>query len=234
MANSVGPHCLSCNQPLQTTALDDHTAECVHCKQRVLTDDRFREAMAIATANDGWIEKVFWKERDTGWFNIVRTFLIDFPRTAIIFVGPLIVVFSLGFATNYFGPPVFTWFQWMLIPIVLLAAYVFLRLLRTALQKWFPNQHVNVVWFIMCSRGMVIVDSLAKPMLLPWSSIVDYSFFGQASSLSSVLRIDYATADHGVAHIVLDGEEKVQPLGEVVDILNARRKGTGADREGES
>ncbi len=222
MDQAVGAFCLSCEQALQTVPINERMAACAKCGHRVVADDRFREAMAIATADEAWIEKVYWTQIDHGVWSVLKMFLIDLPLTAIVYVGPFLSFCSIALVGNYFGRPGLTWWQWLCIPTGFFIAYLFFRLLRFGLHKAFPIQHASAISFIVSSRGLIFVAPYPKPLYLPWSSIVEYSWHSDAGSLTSQIRIDYATADQGVANVILDGEERVQPLGELVDILKAR------------
>jgi hypothetical protein len=97
-----------------------------------------------------------------------------------------------------------------------------LRWLRSRLRLLFAAQYANAINLVVSSRGLIVVANYAKPLLLPWSSIADYAWLSHVESVSSQMRIDYKTAVGKVASVNLVGNELVQPLGELVDILKAR------------
>jgi hypothetical protein len=71
-------------------------------------------------------------------------------------------------------------------------------------------------------RFMCFSWKIMMPVRLHPLSILEYSWTSHIGSMTSQMIIEYATADNQVATVVLDGEEKRQPLGELVDILKAR------------
>jgi hypothetical protein len=221
--NPVDIPCHHCKQPLQTVQATAHLGACTQCGKRVLMDESFREAIAIATTNEAWIEKIFWKESNNTFLALFMFFFIDFPLVTLKYVGWFIVLCSLGMANgSYFGGAPIGWAAWSLIPLSLVAAFGILRFLKRGIEKAFANHFVTLIHFIVSSRGIVIVSPVSQPFLLPWSSIVDYSWTSQIETLTSQMVLSYATADGQVATILLEGEERVQPLGELVDILHAR------------
>jgi len=222
MSEVNGFFCFVCKKPLETRQLTPLLAACVYCGDRVFTDERYREALATATANEAWIERVYWRENASDRFTLLKLFLVDFPLAAIVYVGPFASVCSLALISSYFGPPALMWWQWLFIPAGFLAAYFILRWMRSALPKIFAGQYANAIYLIVSSRGLVVVSNYKKPLFLPWSSIVDYSWISHPETVSSQMRIDYKTADGQVASVNLAGEELVQPLGALVDILKSR------------
>jgi hypothetical protein len=222
MSEAAGFACFACNKPLETRPIAEQLAACVHCGEPVVADGRYQEAIALATANEGWIEKAYWRENPSATFAFLKTFLIDFPLSAILYVGPFVSLLSLTLVSSYFGRPAFTWWQWLMIPTGFLVVYGVLRWLRSLLRKTFPSQYANAIYLIVSSRGIIVVSTYPKPLFLPWSSIVDYEWTSHVESVSSQMRIDYKTADGQVASVNLEGEELVQRLGELADILNAR------------
>src|SRR5947207_1971836 len=89
--------CPRCKKTLQVKGIAGHAqlGACAHCGKRVLTDGRYQKALALATANEGWIEKVFWCERTNSFLSMVVVLLVDFPLTTLKFAGPVAVLLSL-------------------------------------------------------------------------------------------------------------------------------------------
>jgi DNA-directed RNA polymerase subunit RPC12/RpoP len=213
--DTTAVECPTCKKPLQAVMVSDRLGACAHCGKRVLMDERYREALAIATANEGWIEKIFWKEDTSNTFlALFMFFFLDLPMIVVPFGGFFVLVLGLVFKIG--------WLNLSLIAAGLIAAFVILALTRKWIRKILPNQFVTLLYFIVSSRGMIILGSYRNPSYLPWPTIVGYSWNSHVGSMTSQMIIHYATAKSGVATVILEGEEKVQPLGELVEILDAR------------
>jgi hypothetical protein len=158
-----------------------------------------QDAVQTATRNEGWIEKIWWKSATSNLavFLVESPLILSIPFTLLCFLGGVDWRFFLA-----------------------LAAYPLMRVLRWGIRRMFPNLFAYAAYIIVCSRGIVI--SIQEVLFLPWSSIVKYSWMSHVGSLTSQMVVEYATANNEVAAVVLDGEEKTHPLGELADILNAR------------
>jgi hypothetical protein len=225
----IGIACPRCRKTLQmrSVARDDQLSACCQCGKRVLTDGRYQKALALATANEGWIEKVFWCERTNSLFSVVVVLFVEFPLTTLKFAGPVAVLLSLYFLRGdpFVATPGMPFRTWLLIPATVLAAYFILWFFKAALERWlFPNQFAAEANFIVSSRGLVILSQGPEPFLLPWSAIRNCAWSSDVGSMTSQIVIEYTTAVNSVARVILEGEERTQPLGELFDILDARFK----------
>src|SRR5882672_1931542 len=168
--------CPRCRKTLQMKGIarDAQLGACARCGKRVLTDGRYQKAIALATANEGWIEKVFWCERTNSYLSVFVVLLVDFPLTTLRFAGPVGVLLSLYFLRGdpFLATPGMPFRTWLLIPATVLAAYLILWFVKAALERWlFPNQFAAEANFIVSSRGLVILSQGPEPFLLPWSAI---------------------------------------------------------------
>jgi hypothetical protein len=191
-------------------------------------DEKYRTAMAMATANEGWVEKAFWREQTNELLAIPLVLLVYWPVTIlkIVTIGAIGIgaVVALGYLIAILFNPL-RWDLWLGLLLSAAGPTAFLWVLRRiepAIKNVLPNQFLCVLYLLISSRGLVILASHAKPVFLPWSCIVGYRFTGDAMTLTSQMAIDYAAADGQTATILLDGEEYKQPLGEIVDVLQAR------------
>jgi hypothetical protein len=164
-------------------------------------DAGFQAAVNMATMDVACIERVWWKTAS----NELVVYLIEMPLILSIVLMPL---------------GVFACWDWRF--LFALAPYITFRALRWTMERMFPNLFAYRPYFIVSSRGIIIVVPSREPFYLPWSCIVEYSWSSHVGSMTSQMLIQYATANGQVATVVLDGEEKKQPLGELVDILKAR------------
>jgi hypothetical protein len=162
----------------------------------------FQQAVVISTSNEGWIEKIWWR-RST---NDLVVYCIEMPWIASIWLLPFSILLGCWDWRFFLG----------VLPFVLL------WVLRWTLERVSPGLFPYAAQFIVCSRGIIMVRGTREPLFLPWSAIVNYSWTSHVGSMTSQITLEYATAAGQVATVVLDGEEKTQPLGELVDILEAR------------
>lgn len=214
--DAAGVGCPGCKKPLEAVAVSDRLGACAHCGKRVRLDDRYRAALAIATANEGWVEKVFWREDGNDLVSVFMVLFVHFPRLAILYAGPVALFLSLYLVASI------GWAYWLLVPAGLVAAFVLLTLARKGLERLLADQLAAAAYFVVSSRGLVVLASYRAPLFLPWSSIRDWNWWSDTRSMASQITLRYATAAQQVATIVLHGEEREQPLGELVDILQAR------------
>jgi hypothetical protein len=224
----IGIACPRCNKTLQATKVagPGQLAACNDCGKRVLMDGGYQQAVALATANGGWIEKVFWCEKAQGSWSTLLVLCIELPLTMLKFAGPAVVLLSLYLLrgdpfANTRGMPFRTW---LLIPGAILAGYLALWFVKWGIERCFPSQFATQANFIVSSRGIVLAAQYIEPFLLPWSAILHYSWTSHINSMTSQIVLEYSTAANDTARVILEGEEKTQPLGELVDILDARFK----------
>ena len=194
--------CPGCKKPLEGVQISGEWGRCPHCARSLHMHAGFREAVVIATANEGWIEKIWWK-RST---NELIVYCIEMPWIASVWLLPFSLLLGCLDWRFFLG----------------LAPFVSLWLLRRILEQFYPTLFPYAAQFIVCSRGIVLVRGIREPLFLPWSSIVNYSWTSHVGSMTSHMTLGYATVDGQVATVILGGEEKTQPLGELVDILEAR------------
>jgi hypothetical protein len=203
--------CPACKKPLGGAGISGTWSKCFHCRKLLHINASAQEAINIATLNEAWIERIWWKESNSK----VVGYLIDIPLVLSIVIIPAAV---------------FACWDWRFLLAV--TPYIVLRVSRWAIARMFPNLFAWMPYFIVSSRGVIIVASYPEPLFLPWSSIVRYSWSSQVGSMTSWMTIEYAAAANQVATVVLEGEEKHQPLGELVDILEGRQNGNGSEQPG--
>jgi hypothetical protein len=205
----------------------DRLGACGHCGRRILTDDRYHKAIALATANEGWIEKVFWCEHADSLVSLVIVLVVDLPLTTLKFAGPVGVLLSLSLlpGDRVLAKPGMPFHTWLLIPATVLAADLILRFIKSAIERWFlPVQFAAKADFIVSNGGIVISSQGPEPFLLPWFAISNCTWFSDVGSMTSQITLEYLTAANNVARVTLQGEERTQPLGELFDIVEARCK----------
>jgi hypothetical protein len=223
-----GVSCARCKKPLETLRKSADRGRCRHCGAWVCTDEKYHSALTIATANEGWVEKVFWREQTNDVVAIVLLLLVFWPLSVL----KILTIGAIGFGAlaaivMLFEIPSmpFDWRLWLTPPlIVAVPAGIFwlLQRIEPAIKKVVPKQFLCVLYLVISSRGLVVLASYTTPFFLPWACIVGYRFRSDVMTMTSQIMIDYSTADGQTATILLDGEEYNQPLGEIVDVLEAR------------
>jgi ribosomal protein L37AE/L43A len=202
--------CPACKKPLEDAKASGDWRCCLHCGKRVHTNAAFRQAVDMATMNEAWIEKIWWKASHSD----IVIYLLDIPLVLSFIVMPAAA---------------FAFLDWRL--LFAFAPYIVIRLSRWTVERMFSSLFAYTAHFLVSSRGIIIVASYPTPFFLPWSSIVRYSWSSHVGSMTSQMMIEYATTNGQVASVMLQGEEKDQPLGELVDILEARVCARGSSSE---
>lgn len=192
-----GMPCPACGKPFEGLTIIGDWGSCLRCKKRLLLNGAFQEAISIATLNGAWIDRIWWRISNS---KIVE-FFIDLPLLLSMIILPAVV---------------FSFWDWRF--LLALAPYVLLRVARLVIERSFPNLFAYRPYFIVSSRGIILCDR--APFFLPLSSILGHTWSSHVGSMTSSIIIEYATADRQVASIVLEGEERRQPLGELVEILD--------------
>jgi hypothetical protein len=216
--------CPNCMKPLYAKAISDQLGACNQCEMRILMDDRFRTAIAHATANNGLITNASWKETITNDALAILLFCLNIVRIvnlAALGIGALVAAATVFFLIRALSAeePRINWPEFIgtmaisLIPVALF--FVMARIDRIA-RRLLPNQFVSALTFLMSSHGFVLVAPVREPLFLPWSSIAGCSTFHDLEI--SNLAINYYTADGQVATLNLDPNE----YGDIFDVLSAR------------
>ena len=103
------------------------------------------------------------------------------------------------------------WPAWAFLFVV---AYGTLEYIGRRLPNWFPTDFAATPMTIVCSAGLICLNSQPRPVMIPWSSVTEVGYFGHSDPQQSHLDVTYRNAKGGYSTIIVqdDGKRRLAAL----------------------
>jgi len=181
--------CPACEKPIAFPDDGEDIATCSRCKKTWKAGPYFGEGFGMALAEGGRVEMTLWHNQIDGCLVAMLAFLVGFTKAIlVVFAITLVVLFLwIGLELN--------WPLWI---IGLISLYAVLASLDHCLRMWFPRSLAATPTAIICMWGLVRLDCQPKPVMIPWSSVIEAML-----TIPGHVSVDYRNVAGGSCTIIL-------------------------------